>query len=38
MAANCWPLGRRMPAMTIEIVHLSVFSEGVEVPFLRFGF
>jgi hypothetical protein len=38
VATNYWPLGRRMPAMIIEMVHLSVFSEGVGVPFPRFGF
>jgi hypothetical protein len=32
VATNCWPLGRKMPTMTIEMVHLLVFSEGVRVP------
>jgi hypothetical protein len=38
VVANCWPLGRNRPAMTIEMVSLPVFGEGVGVPFPRFGF
>jgi len=38
VAANCWPLGRNRPAMSIEMVHLLVFEEGVGVPFPCFGF
>ena len=38
VAANCWPLGRNMPSLTIEMVNLLVFGEGVGVPFPRFGF
>ena len=38
VAANCWPLGRNRPAMTIEMVSLPVFGEGVGVPFPCFGF
>ena len=38
VTANCRLLGRNRLAMTIEMVHLLVFSEGVGVPFPRFGF
>ena len=38
VAANCWPLGRNMLAMTFEMVSLPVFGEGVGVPFPCFGF
>ena len=38
VAANCWPLGRNRPAMTIEMVSLPVFGEGIGVLFPRFGF
>jgi hypothetical protein len=38
VAANRWPLGRNRPAMSIEMVHLSVFGEGVGVLFPCFGF
>ena len=33
VAANYWPLGRNRSAMTIEMVNLPVFDEGVGVPF-----
>ena len=36
--ANCWPLGRNRPTMTIKMVNLLVFGEGVGVPFPRFSF
>ena len=38
VAANCWPLGRNRPSMTIEMVNLPMFGEGAGVPFPRFGF
>lgn len=38
VAVNCWPLGQNTPAMSIEMVNLPVFGEGVSVPFPRFGF
>lgn len=38
VAANCWPLGRNKPIMSIEMAHLLVFEEGVVIPFPRFGF
>ena len=38
VAANCWPLNRNWPTMPILMVSLPVFSEGVGVPFQRFGF
>jgi hypothetical protein len=38
IVANCRPLGRNKPTISIEKVHLSVFGEGVGVPFPRFGF
>jgi len=38
VAANCWSLGRNRPTMTIEMVNLPVFSEGVGVLFPQFGF
>jgi hypothetical protein len=38
VATNYWPLGKKMPAMTIEMVHLPFFGNGVRVPFPRFGF
>ena len=38
VAANCWPIGRNRPAMTIEMVNLPVFGEGVGVLFPCFGF
>ena len=38
VVANCWLLGRNRPAMSIEMVHLLVFGEGVGVPFPCFGF
>ena len=38
VVANCWLLGRNRPAMTIEMVSLPVFGEGVGVPFPCFGF
>ena len=38
VAANCWPLGRNRPTMTIEMVNLPIFSEGVGVLFPQFGF
>jgi len=38
VVANCWPLRRNMPAMTIEMVSLPVFGEGIRVPFPCFGF
>ena len=38
VAANCWPLGRNRPTMTIEMVNLPDFSEGVRVLFPQFGF
>jgi hypothetical protein len=37
VAANCWPLGRNRLAMTIEMVNLPIFGEGVGVPFPRFS-
>jgi hypothetical protein len=33
MAANCWPPGRNRPTMTIEMVNLPIFGEGVGDPF-----
>ena len=38
VAANCWPLGKNRPTMTIEMVNLPVFGEGVGVPFSQFSF
>lgn len=38
VAANYWLHGRNRPTMTIEMVNLPVFGEGVRVPFPRFGF
>ena len=38
VAANYWPIGRNRPAMTIEMVSLPIFGEGVGVLFLHFGF
>ena len=38
VVCKCWPLDRNMPAMTIEMVNLPVFGEGVRVCFPRFGF
>ena len=38
VVANCWPLRRNRPTMTIEMVSLPVFGKGIRVPFPRFGF
>ena len=38
VVANCWPLRRNRPTMTIEMVSLPVFGEGIRVPFPCFGF
>ena len=38
VVANCWPLDRNRPTMTIEMVSLPMFGEGVRVPFPHFGF
>ena len=32
VAANCWLLGRNRPSMTIEMVNLPMFGEGVGFP------
>ena len=32
VVANCWPLGRNRPSMTIEMVNLPMFGEGVGFP------
>lgn len=37
VASECWPLGRNRSAMSIEMVNLPVFGEGVGVPFPRFS-
>jgi hypothetical protein len=37
VVANCWPLGMNRPTMTIEMINLPIFGEGVGVPFPQFG-
>jgi len=36
VASKCWPLGRNRPAMSIKMVSLPVFGDGVGVPFPHF--
>jgi hypothetical protein len=37
VASNCWPLGKKQPEFTIEMVNVPVFGPTEGVPFLRFG-
>jgi low affinity Fe/Cu permease len=37
VASNCWPLGKKQPEFTIEMVNMPIFGPTKEVPFPLFG-
>jgi hypothetical protein len=37
VVSNCWPLGKKQPEFTIEMVNVPIFGPTEEVPFPLFG-